>query len=124
MLMSGTETTERSKCRLGGQTTQRTRKPGDTTTSNNESSTSSPPVEAEAHNDFAQSPGSLLSLVRERLDQDPRFHGRSSLLQIELLDGVVIVSGRFPSFYLKQLLQEAIRRIPGVTGVDNHVEVA
>jgi hypothetical protein len=72
----------------------------------------------------ADSPtNSLVSLIRERLEQHPHFRGRSSLLEIDLIDGSVVLSGRLPSHYLKQLLQEAIKVIPDVATIHNRVQV-
>jgi osmotically-inducible protein OsmY len=65
----------------------------------------------------------IVSSIRERLEQHPHFRGRASLLTIESIDGSIVVSGRLPSYYLKQLLQEAIKEIPGVEKIDNHVDV-
>ena len=67
--------------------------------------------------------GDIVAAIRERLEQHSHFRGRVSLLQIETVGGAVVLSGRLPSFYLKQLLQEAVKRIPEVTHVDNRVEV-
>ena len=33
------------------------------------------------------------------------------------------MTGQFPSFYLKQLLQEVIKVMPGVVSIDNQVHV-
>jgi hypothetical protein len=66
---------------------------------------------------------SKVSLIQERLGGHPHFRGRTSLLTIESIGGSIVVSGRLPSYYLKQLLQEAIRDIPDVASIDNHVEV-
>jgi hypothetical protein len=66
---------------------------------------------------------SLVMLVRERLDIHPLFYGRISLFGIEMVDDTLILSGRLPSFYLKQLLQEAVRGVPGVTNIDNRIDV-
>jgi len=69
-------------------------------------------------------PGTALALlIRDRLEQHPHFRGRTSLLNIELIEGVIVLSGRLPSHYLKQLLQEAIRLTPGVVDIDNRVFV-
>lgn len=69
-------------------------------------------------------PGAALVLsIRERLEQHPHFRGRTSLLQIELIEGTIVLSGRLPSHYLKQLLQEAIRPMLGVVDIDNRVLV-
>ena len=63
----------------------------------------------------------IVSSIRERLEQHSHFRGRASLLQIELVEGTVVLSGHLPSHYLKQLLQEAIRSMPGVVRIDNRV---
>ncbi len=64
-----------------------------------------------------------VSLIRERLEDHPHFRGRCGLLQIESSGDSVVVSGRLPTYYLKQLVQECIRLIPGVERIDNRVEV-
>jgi osmotically-inducible protein OsmY len=35
----------------------------------------------------------------------------------------IYLSGRVPTFYLKQLVQEAVRHVPGVEHVRNLIEV-
>jgi hypothetical protein len=65
----------------------------------------------------------LVLSVRERLELHPHFRGRTSLFAIEMVKETIILSGRLPSFYLKQLLQEAVRGVPGVTDIDNRVDV-
>jgi osmotically-inducible protein OsmY len=47
-------------------------------------------------------------------------------LRIECYDheGVVTLRGRVPSYYLKQVAQELVGRVPGVEVVSNHLEVA
>ncbi len=66
---------------------------------------------------------SKVSRIRGRLEDHPQFRGRTHLLQIEVIGGSVVVSGRVPTYYLKQLLQEAIRTIPDVADIDNCVDV-
>ena len=66
----------------------------------------------------------IVAMVRNRLENHPHFRGRSHLLAIEAIGTSVIVSGRVPTFYLKQLLQEAIRTIPDVAHVNNCVDVS
>jgi len=61
--------------------------------------------------------------IAERLEHDPHFRGRSALLQIELVEETIILSGRLPSYYLKQLLQESVMLTPGVVDVENRVIV-
>jgi hypothetical protein len=65
----------------------------------------------------------LVISIRERLEQCPHFRGRTSLVTIELIEETLVLSGRLPSHYLKQLLQEAIKGILGVVTIDNQVDV-
>jgi|GEM_PF-3023358 len=67
--------------------------------------------------------GALRQQVEKHLAIHPHFRGRSNCIQIRARGGVVRVEGRLPSWYLKQLLQEAIRRIPGVRRVSNQTSV-
>jgi hypothetical protein len=77
----------------------------------------------EGQNDADLQKTEIVWLIRERLEQHPHFRGRTSLLEIELVDGTIVLSGCLPSHYLKQLLQEAIRLIPDVVDIDNRVAV-
>ena len=65
----------------------------------------------------------LVLLVLDRLEQHPHFRGRSSLFNIELVGDTIVMTGRLPSYYLKQLLQEAIKVMPEVVNIDNQVHV-
>ena len=65
----------------------------------------------------------VVSSIRELLEQHPHFRGRTSLLKIESIGGSIVLSGRLPSYYLKQLLQEAIKENVDIAQIDNHVEV-
>jgi hypothetical protein len=65
----------------------------------------------------------VVSLVRERLDKHTHFRGRTHQFLIEAMGGSIVVSGKVPTYYLKQLLQEAIRAIPDVTHIENRVDV-
>jgi osmotically-inducible protein OsmY len=38
-------------------------------------------------------------------------------------DGVVVLRGCLPSYYLKQVAQEAVARLEGVASVDNQIHV-
>ncbi len=38
-------------------------------------------------------------------------------------DGVLVLRGCLPSYYLKQLAQEAVARLEGVGAVDNQIQV-
>lgn len=67
----------------------------------------------------------LLSVVLQSLEADPIFRGRLTLrsIQIEVEGDRLVLNGRLPSYYLKQRLQEIIRRVAGVRDVENLVEV-
>ena len=58
-----------------------------------------------------------------RLQEHPHFRGRTSAIELEFDQGTIILTGRLPSFYLKQLLQEALRDIDGVETIENRVDV-
>ena len=59
----------------------------------------------------------------QALDAHPHFRGRTNTIRIECRRDTLILTGRLPSFYLKQLLQEALRGVDGVGRIDNHVAV-
>jgi BON domain len=65
----------------------------------------------------------LTKLAREHLDRHPHFRGRLAGLCIEHRGRTLFLSGRLPTFYLKQLVQEAVRYLPGVTHVRNEIDV-
>ena len=51
------------------------------------------------------------------------FQHRTQLLRLENRDGCLIIEGRLPSFYLKQVLQTLLRDVDGVVQIDNRVDV-
>ena len=62
-------------------------------------------------------------LILHRLEQHPHFRGRTVLLHVESVEGMIVLSGRLPSCYLKRLLHEAVGEMAGVVDVDNQVFV-
>ena len=66
----------------------------------------------------------MVSLIRERLERTSTL-SRPDPSASDRVDWrlCLLVSGRLPSYHLKQLLQEAIRLIPDVEEIDNQVEV-
>ena len=52
--------------------------------------------------------------------------GYTHLAQVACVfrEGVLILRGRVPSFYLKQLAQSLVQPLDGVEQVDNRIEVA
>ena len=45
-------------------------------------------------------------------------------LRCEFADGRLILNGRVPTYYLKQVAQTIVRQLPGVRRIDNRVDVA
>ena len=65
----------------------------------------------------------LTLLARQQLEHHPHFRGRLAAVGIEQKGKTLFLSGRLPSFYLKQLVQETLRTVPGVQGVRNEIDV-
>lgn len=65
----------------------------------------------------------ITNRARRVLEESPLFRGRSSLLQIAESEGALVVDGRLPSYYLKQMLQTLLRDVEGVQQIDNRVVV-
>lgn len=65
--------------------------------------------------------GDVLVQAAERLRSDACFCRYQGQLDVRLHDGRLVIAGRLPSFYLKQLLQEKLKSLP--VGIVNQVEV-
>jgi osmotically-inducible protein OsmY len=60
--------------------------------------------------------------VRSQLRGNP--YQALKQISCEYRDGTLILHGRLPSYYLKQVAQTAVARVAGVERVVNHIEVA
>lgn len=58
-----------------------------------------------------------------RLERHFMFKGYLKSLEISYQSGNLTMTGQLPSFYLKQVLQTALRDLPGVDRVNNRVAV-
>jgi len=65
----------------------------------------------------------LSTLARQRLEHHPHFRGRMNDVFIEHQGRTLFLKGRLPTFYLKQMVQEAVRHVPGVHEVRNLIDV-
>jgi hypothetical protein len=65
----------------------------------------------------------LSTLARQHLEHHPHFRGRVNDVYIEHRDRTLVLKGRLPTFYLKQLVQEAVRHVPGVHQIRNLIDV-
>lgn len=72
--------------------------------------------EADDHADVPN----IVATAYRRLQSHPCFHDRCHTIGIESSEGRLILTGRLPSFYLKQLAQEALRGLawPLVNRID------
>jgi hypothetical protein len=61
-------------------------------------------------------------IIRQRLEECPyRFYFNQ--ITWTLTDGKLVLVGRVPSFYLKQILQTMLRDLDSVNQIENRVEV-
>jgi osmotically-inducible protein OsmY len=59
--------------------------------------------------------------ARRELRKSPLIWGRR--VSCDCRHGVLLLQGRLPSYYQKQLAQEAVKRIDGVWEIINEIEV-
>lgn len=62
--------------------------------------------------------------ARAIIESHSHFVGRGRLFDFDCCDDVLVVRGTVPTYYLKQMLQHALRGLDGVRRVDNQVSVA
>jgi hypothetical protein len=66
----------------------------------------------------------LESQARLCLAQHPHFRAKSQLVSIRCEGRRLQLTGCLPSFFLKQLAQEALRDLAGIDHIDNQIVVA
>jgi hypothetical protein len=71
-----------------------------------------------SHSDFAVSQRAM-TLVAEC----PYFQGRSIDVELHCVQGVLVIRGSVPTYYLKQILQSLFKTIAEIRQVDNRVDV-
>ncbi len=64
----------------------------------------------------------LLHRVDKAIKHSPHLAGRHLILETK--DGAVILRGTVDSYFEKQMAQEALRSVDGITEILNHLEVA
>jgi osmotically-inducible protein OsmY len=65
----------------------------------------------------------LCIIARQYLESHPHFRGRASGVSIAYDGRNLFLTGRLPTFYLKQMVQEAVRHVPGVHSIVNQIDV-
>lgn len=68
-----------------------------------------------------QAPAPLFDRIHTALTTNPFIPNRQ--VRFEAADGRVVLKGHVGTFFQKQMAQEAIRRIDGVEGIENLLEV-
>jgi hypothetical protein len=65
----------------------------------------------------------IANRARTLIANHAHFRGRADAFDFEIDGDVLIIRGCVPTFYLKQLLQDALKQLPGVYRIDNRVDV-
>ena len=73
--------------------------------------------------DAASQRPSLEESARRRLAEMCSYAFCFNQVTFRYVQGVLVLRGRLPSFYLKQVLQTLLRDLEGVERIDNQVEV-
>lgn len=63
-------------------------------------------------------------LQRVKLFLSQHGYGPHKALKLNVAQGVVTIQGKLPTFYLRQMTVECIRRVAGVIQVVDHIEVS
>jgi hypothetical protein len=67
--------------------------------------------------------GDVLQRVRGKLSQSCHFTRHWREIECDYREGILILRGCVPTFYLKQVLQSILKDLPGVQRIDNRVDV-
>jgi hypothetical protein len=68
-------------------------------------------------------PSSVEELARQRLSESCPYAFYFRCIAFQFQDGVLMLRGRVPTFYLKQMLQSWLKDLDGVREIDNRVDV-
>jgi osmotically-inducible protein OsmY len=88
-----------------------------------------PVDESNGHREAVQAgtPARLAERTEARLRASARLRGNAQLslmdISCECLDGVLVLRGRVPSYYLKQLAGAIVAEVEGVQRIDNRLEI-
>jgi hypothetical protein len=65
----------------------------------------------------------VANCARALIAKHAHFRGRADAFEFECTGDILVIRGSVPTFYLKQLLQDALKQLPGVRRIDNRVDV-
>jgi hypothetical protein len=68
-------------------------------------------------------PDEMEQRARTIIESHSHFVGRARLFEFHYSEDVLVVRGCVPTYYLKQVLQSALKGIDGVRRIDNQVQV-
>jgi osmotically-inducible protein OsmY len=66
-------------------------------------------------------PFTITEMAERKLHSKPYLALKN--VSCDWLDGVLVLRGCLPSYYLKQVAQEVVARLEGVDGIDNQIQV-
>lgn len=61
--------------------------------------------------------------ARRALEENPRFRGRTHLLDLRSNNGVITVRGVLPTYYLRQILINLLNSLEGVDAIVDQIVV-
>ena len=65
----------------------------------------------------------IIQRAKETLQRHQFFRRHLDSIQLEYVEGHLVLMGRLPSFYLRRILQESLCRIPGTGHIENRIDV-
>ncbi len=65
----------------------------------------------------------IVRAAERRIASHSHFAPHPHAVNVSYESGRLILTGRLPSFYLKQVLQKLLEDLPGVTEIDNQTDV-
>jgi osmotically-inducible protein OsmY len=74
-------------------------------------------------NEYAESPASFPLAETVRIALGKTGHSRMQCVAVTFESGTLVLQGRVPSYYLKQLAQETVQGLPGIHAVRNELQV-
>ena len=76
---------------------------------------------AERATESVHPPSATADLAQRRLHSNPYLALKN--ISCDLLDGVLVLRGCLPTYYLKQIAQEAVAHLKGVERLDNQIQI-
>ena len=65
----------------------------------------------------------IIQRAKETLQTNPLFRGHLDSIELEYVEGHLVLLGRLPSFYLRKMLNESLSTVPGMGRIENRIDV-